>query len=56
MEENYAFGGALAQNLRRQHSNRLQHFFEFGARRATNASDLTDFVLRKAFVIGAARV
>ena len=55
-EKNYAFGGALAQNLRRQHSNRLQHFFDFGARRATNASDLTDFVLRKAFVIGEARV
>ena len=28
-EKNYAFGGALAQNLRRQHSNRLQHFFRF---------------------------
>ena len=55
-EKNYAFGGALAQNLRRQHSNRLQHFFDFGARRATNASDFTDFALRKALVVGAAFV
>ena len=55
-EKNYAFGDALAQNLRRQHSNRLQHFFDFGARRATNASDLTDFVLRKALFVGATRV
>ena len=31
-------------------------FFDFGARRATNASDLTDFVLRKALIVGATRV
>ena len=31
-------------------------FFDFGARHATNASDFTDFVLRKATVVGAARV
>ena len=31
-------------------------FFNFGARRATSANDFTDFVLRKALVVGAARV
>ena len=30
--------------------------FDFGARRATNASDFTDFALRKALVVGAAFV